>query len=287
MTWTRDNLAPVEQLLFRSPLVKVGQFRCTVADPSFPRTAPLDNDLFALARRPLWWRRGHGAFRYIEPGGVLLHHAGTDFERGSAPAQEDFSDWFGVRPAVFREVLGRHGLCPYRLGGAMVARPDWRYRLTALVSRIQRGHADPLMVEETTLAGLDTVCRWRARRDAESGSRRPGVAARRHRLVDRTRAYLNEKLMEARSLQDIGTAVGASPFHLCRIFRQETGTTLHAYRLGQRLGLAAERLGQDDAPPLTELAHDLGFADYSHFYRTFRKHVGMTPGALQREAAPA
>ena len=75
MAWRDERLLPVERLLYRGRIVKVGQFDCPADHACFPRTAPLQNDLLVFVRRPLWWRRGAGRYRFVEPGAALLHRA--------------------------------------------------------------------------------------------------------------------------------------------------------------------------------------------------------------------
>ncbi|NOT06869.1 MAG: helix-turn-helix transcriptional regulator, partial [Gemmatimonadales bacterium] len=85
---------------------------------------------------------------------------------------------------------------------------------------------------------------------------------------------------------DVGTLarrLGVSPYHLCRVFREATGTTLHAYRLDLRLRAALEQLDLPGAP-LSRLAHELGFSSHSHFTATLRRRFGTTPSAFRRTA---
>jgi AraC family transcriptional regulator len=75
---------------------------------------------------------------------------------------------------------------------------------------------------------------------------------------------------------------GCSPFHLCRMFRAQTGQSLRQFRLQQRLGTALGRLaeGEDD---LAALACDLGFSSHSHMTAAFRRQFGRSPRELRDE----
>jgi AraC-like DNA-binding protein len=64
--------------------------------------------------------------------------------------------------------------------------------------------------------------------------------------------YANRTL----SLAQLASAVGASPFHLARVFRAQTGQSLHEYRMQLRVravrtGLAEHR-SISDRPQITE-----------------------------------
>ena len=162
MAWNYDHLAPVERLLFRSELVKVGRFKCAGTHPCFQLTAPLDNDVFAFVRSPVWLRRGVGNFRFIEPGGIVMHRAGAEIERRRTTEYGEHAHWFGVHPEFFVEALERHGLSTEEMGNALVSDPPLRYQLNVLVNQLEASNAEPLAVEETVLTLLDEICARRA-----------------------------------------------------------------------------------------------------------------------------
>lgn len=78
------------------------------------------------------------------------------------------------------------------------------------------------------------------------------------------------------SLQQLAQAAGLSRYQLIRVFRAATGMTPHAYRLNASINRARDSLQAGTA--LAQLAHELGFADQSHFQRVFKAHAGITPG---------
>jgi len=82
------------------------------------------------------------------------------------------------------------------------------------------------------------------------------------------------------SLRDVAEAVGTSPFHLARVFRAETGWSLHGFRTQLRARLAADAIlaGADD---LTDLSLRLGFCSHSHFSNVFRRVFGRSPSELR------
>ena len=78
------------------------------------------------------------------------------------------------------------------------------------------------------------------------------------------------------SLQQLAQSAGMSRYQLIRAFRAATGMTPHAYRLNASINRARDSLQAGTA--LAQLAHELGFADQSHFQRVFKAHAGITPG---------
>lgn len=75
--------------------------------------------------------------------------------------------------------------------------------------------------------------------------------------------------------------------HFVRAFRQSTGLPPHQWIVMRRVDLSKDLLAKGAMRPLAEIALACGFADQSHFTRTFSRIVGMTPGAWRRCAAPS
>lgn len=113
---------------------------------------------------------------------------------------------------------------------------------------------------------------------------RPHPPARRatreaHRaLADAARRQLRHAVAPV-PLEALARRLGCTPFHLARVFRRETGWTLHGFGTRLRLEAALERLGDGD--DLSGIAAALGFADHGHLTRRFRQAYGTTPSAFR------
>jgi AraC family transcriptional regulator len=81
-------------------------------------------------------------------------------------------------------------------------------------------------------------------------------------------------------IEDLAAEFGVSPFHLSRVFRAETGTSLHQYVLRVRMQQALSRLHDGEAQ-LSRLALELGFSSHSHFSTVFRRHFGESPNQVR------
>ena len=281
MSWDHDHLAPVETLLYRSDLIKVGTFVCDVAHPCFSVSESLDNDVFVLPKRPVWIRRNAGEYRFVEPGAILMHRAGSMLERRRASGTGERTYWFGVHPDVFVDALRRHDLSTEEMGGALIADPQLRYRLALFLKHLEQSPSDRLAVEEEVLTLFFEICERRAEKVKKISKARLGTATRQRRLVDRARAYLDAHLSETTGLEKVAQDAGTSLYHLCRVFREQTGLTMHAYRTRQRLGYVLDRLVDGRAANLTELALDTGFASHSHLSRVFQKQMGVPPSTIR------
>ena len=84
---------------------------------------------------------------------------------------------------------------------------------------------------------------------------------------------------------DLASACGLSESHFVRAFRQSTGLPPHQWVLARRIERSKELLSRSPSQSLSEVAIACGFADQSHFTRTFPRMAGLTPGAWRRFAA--
>ncbi len=105
---------------------------------------------------------------------------------------------------------------------------------------------------------------------------RQSMSRQHHRLVRRSQELLAARFADKLSLRDLAATVGASQYHLSRIFRLGTGQSLHGYQRTLRVRAALSRLAQGEKD-LTRLALDLGFCDHSHFTRSFARIFGQPP----------
>ena len=98
--------------------------------------------------------------------------------------------------------------------------------------------------------------------------------------IRQTLSYINENLGRELSVDALAERVYLSHYHFMRLFKAETGSTVHAYVRQKRL-LYAARLIREGSPA-NQAAEAAGFADYSAFHRAFRASFGMSPGQLKK-----
>ena len=114
-----------------------------------------------------------------------------------------------------------------------------------------------------------------------SASRPEGPVIPEKNMLFEIIGYLNEHLNEPITLDDLSKRFFISKYHLCRAFRQYTGTTFLSYLTTKRI-VAAQQMIKDGAAA-TEVAYRVGFRDYSSFYRAYRKQTGSAPAWERRE----
>jgi len=102
--------------------------------------------------------------------------------------------------------------------------------------------------------------------------------------VKRVRDYVDADLHGAMSLSAAAAHARLSPGYFSRRFRQSFGVTFSRFVAARRVERAREFL-VGGAGKLCEIALACGFADQSHFTRTFGNLMGCTPGRWRRQAA--
>jgi AraC-like DNA-binding protein len=94
--------------------------------------------------------------------------------------------------------------------------------------------------------------------------------------VSRVASLLQQRLAKPPSLQEIGRAVGCSPFYLSRTFSNEMRMTIPQYVRRLRMERSAELL-RSGKYNVTEAALEVGYSSLSHFSQAFCQTMGCCP----------
>jgi AraC-like DNA-binding protein len=92
--------------------------------------------------------------------------------------------------------------------------------------------------------------------------------------------YIEDNLAGDLSLETISEKCGISQYYMCRVFKKETGSTLHNYILYKRVA-EAKRLFDEGWKP-ARVCGMCGFGAMSRFSAAFKKVVGLSPSAFAR-----
>ena len=110
------------------------------------------------------------------------------------------------------------------------------------------------------------------RRREESG---PGPVIPKNERVLEILRYIDDHLSEDLDAEHLAQTFFISKYHMMRLFRQETGTTVHLYITQKRLIRARELI--DSGMRATEACYQCGFHSYSSFTRACSRLLGTTP----------
>ena len=276
--------------MFTSSIVCAGLFRCAPDDPLFAGGTPCSSYCIVFPREAAWIQHEGGPRFVADASLATLYNQGQVYHRWSIDNRPDRCDWLAFPGSIVRQAVhsrsvedAGHERQPLRFGSAPIAGGLYAAQ-RRFFSRLEcRAATDALAIEEEALRLLDEVvaCAY-----ASQGIR-TGAQQRSPRAAD---AVEVARLTIARDpaaripLSTLASLTGLSPFHLCREFRRQTGTTITAYRTTLRLRASLEPVaaGQD----LTAVALGLGFTSHSHFTHAFRRAFGAVPSKVRGKARP-
>ena len=278
-------MRPLDRLIFQSETVQVGAFACHPHDPRFRDTGPADHYLVVFPRTGVWIRHAGSAAFVADPQVATIYNRGQEYTRAPISSEGDRCDWFGVAAGTAREIAagwderaGDDPVRPFRHARSQCSAALY-LRQRALFLRLEHGTIDAFEAEEAALSIMsETIGGSFGAISTGRRGRAPTEAQR--DLVERARADIVAHAHSPSTLGAMAARLGASTFHLCRVFRRITGTTLHAYRLDLPQRLALEPLAARSAS-VSRIAATLGFASHSHLTATLRRRLGLTPKALR------
>ena len=135
---------------------------------------------------------------------------------------------------------------------------------------LQKDTASQLAIEGLMLEMLAAV----SRKQIDAPEPKPP------RWLQQAKEMLHARFLDDLSLSAISQAVGVHPVHLSREFRRHYHSSVGEYIRKLRIEYACKEM-LNPAISLSEIASAAGFADQSHFARTFKRLLGMTPAAFR------
>jgi len=108
-------------------------------------------------------------------------------------------------------------------------------------------------------------------------SKKPEMKTRIAKIID----YIEQNYMKEIHLQDLSSLFYISDYYLCHEFKKYTNRTIVQYINATRI-LNAQRQIMETSHSFTTIAADTGFSSLTHFNRTFKAVVGMSPSAFRK-----
>ena len=269
---------PLDRVVFDTGRVTVGEWRCGRTRADFADTGPTEHFLVAFPRTTV--RIQHAGRRSFvsDPTLFTVYNRGQRYRREAIDPAGDRCDWWAVDADNARAIAAA-----VDSPGARDAERPFRYdhgpseatlylRQRRALRRMRCGTIDAVEAEEEA---LDIVARALAAASAHDRARARGDRAAHRELAHQARALMAVRFRDRVTLGDLAAALGVSAFHLCRVHRVQTGTTLHRHLTRLRLRASLDALeGHHD---LARVALDAGFASHSHFTAAFRAEFGVAP----------
>lgn len=99
--------------------------------------------------------------------------------------------------------------------------------------------------------------------------------------VKTVHALIHDRWNETLTLQELSLAAGVNPITISKHFGHYFASTYGEYVRKLKTEKALTLI-KNTQLPLTEIAHVCGFADQSHFIRSFKKYIGFLPGQFRK-----
>ncbi len=103
-------------------------------------------------------------------------------------------------------------------------------------------------------------------------------------LFSRALAYINAHLHTLKDVSEVSDTLHVSESYLYRLFRQNLRVTPRQYVTDKRLLEAQTALGEGEKP--TRICYDVGFGEYSTFYRCYKQKFGHSPCRRENQEKP-
>lgn len=103
--------------------------------------------------------------------------------------------------------------------------------------------------------------------------------------VDFVKEYVSYNYMHKILLSDLASVLHLSRPYLSSLFKNEVGFTFPEYLTQFRLNKAKEILAKEDIQ-ISEVANIVGYSDYAHFSKSFKKQTGLSPKEYREKHKP-
>lgn len=100
-------------------------------------------------------------------------------------------------------------------------------------------------------------------------------------IVQKVMTYIEDHIAVELSREEIAAHVYLNPAYLSRLFKKETGQSLTEFILELRMRKVKSLL-ESTNDKISDIAKSVGFCNFSHFTKTFKKMTGMTPNEYRR-----
>jgi AraC family transcriptional regulator len=285
--------------LFASPLVTVSDWSCRGTEQHFGEEEESSGHVIVFPRIGLFVERRAGRENVVvDPTRVLFFNAGETYRVAHPVAGGDDCTAIRFDTKALMEFAGLEDSLPTDRGRRPRLEREQNHSpfqvpsvgstnaMVLILHRLRRNlltrrTPDTLAVEEDAAGLLSQAGKAESQRHGSEAIRTDTRKAHRD-LVYASRILLAQRFREKLSLSEIARAVFSSPFHLARVFRRETGSSLHAYQNRLRLRAALHEIA-DGARDLTRLALELGFSSHAHFSYAFHRNFLTSPSQIRKQ----
>ena len=100
--------------------------------------------------------------------------------------------------------------------------------------------------------------------------------------VERAKAYIHSHLSQPILVTEVAEHINLSSEYFTRLFKKETGQNIKDYILQAKIDAARELLVRSEIP-VSMIALEMGYDNFSHFTQIFKKICGLTPSEYRKQ----
>ena len=98
----------LDVVVFASPVVRIGRWRCPADNPHFLDSGPSSDALFVFPRDGVWIEHDGDDPFVADPNTVTYYNKGQCYRRRKLSARGDQCEWFAVAPEAIAETLSAY-----------------------------------------------------------------------------------------------------------------------------------------------------------------------------------
>ncbi len=99
--------------------------------------------------------------------------------------------------------------------------------------------------------------------------------------IEKAKTYILQNLDKTLSVKDVAMQVNLNPEYFTRLFKKSTGINIKTYITECKI-TAAKDLLKNSSLPITMIALELGYSNFSHFTQIFKKLTDFTPSEYRK-----
>lgn len=199
----------------------------------------------------------------VYPGCLMYNHSqephcNSNYSENVSALHVDIGeDWFNNYNIKYSEIEGVH----------LLENPLLKQFFFKVFKEVNVfDEASPIAIESLVLQAIELI---QSSQKLKIYNKPPWI----DKLKDLLHSNCNEKL----TLTSVATELNIHPVYLCQQFPLFFNCNFGEYIRKLRIEKAVQYMLRSEEISLTDISYQCGFADQSHFIRTFKKNIGVTP----------
>ena len=108
----------------------------------------------------------------------------------------------------------------------------------------------------------------------------PKISARDRELIERVKAYLTKRFLEAHTMNNLAREFGTNTHKLMTLYKKTFNTSIFDYLNTLRMDHAKKML-EEQGCYVSEVSRELGYKNPHHFTVAFKRRFGICPSLLK------